>query len=253
LRAQLKWRVLGVILTVAFFLTGCAANKALRQKQGRASRDLGERYLARNQPSKALEHFLKALELIPDDPYLHYDLALTYDYKGALDKAEYHVREAIKLKSDYSNAYNYLGTIYYRQGRMEEAIQAFEKALSNLLYMAPQDAQRNLGRVYLDLKQYHEAIIHLKEAIRLVPDFVPALNDLGKAYEGLKMYGEARRAYEKALEYNPEYVGALLNMGKFLYRSGEKQKSKAYFEKVIRTEPGSDSADEARSYLGAMR
>jgi tetratricopeptide (TPR) repeat protein len=93
----------------------------------------------------------------------------------------------------------------------------------------------------------------LKEAIRLVPDFVPALNDLGKAYEGLKMYGQARVAYEKALEYNPEYIGALLNMGKFLYRSGEKQKSKEYFEKVIRAEPGSDSANEARSYLGAMR
>jgi type IV pilus assembly protein PilF len=254
LRAQLRWPVVGVILTLAFFLiTGCAANKALTQKQGRASRDLGERFLARNQPSQALEQFLKAYELIPDDPYLQYDLALAYDYKGALDKAEYHAREAIKLKPDYSNAYNYLGTIYYRQGRMEEAIEAFEKALSNLLYMSPQDAQRNLGGVYLALKQYHEAIIHLKEAIRLVPDFVPALNDLGKAYEGLKMYGEARRAYEKALEYNPEYVGALLNMGEFLYRSGDKQKSKEYFEKVIRAEPGSDSANEARSYLGAMR
>jgi tetratricopeptide (TPR) repeat protein len=67
------------------------------------------------------------------------------------------------------------------------------------------------------------------------------------------MYGEARRAYEKALEYNPAYAGALLNMGKLLYRSGERQKSKEYFEKVIRAEPGSDSANEARSYLGAMR
>ena len=253
MRAQLRWRVLGVILTLAFFLTGCAADKALRQKEGRSSRDLGERYLARNQPSKALEHFLKALENIPDDPYLQYDLALAYDYKGALDKTEYHVREAIKLKPDYSNAYNYLGTIYYRQGRMEEAIQAYEKALSNLLYMSPQDAQLNLGKVYLNLKQYHEAIIHLKEAIRLVPDFVRALNGLGEAYEGLKRYDEARGAYEKALEYNPGYARALLNMGKFLYRSGEKQKSKEYFEKVIRAEPGSDGAHEARSYLGAMR
>jgi len=44
-----------------------------------------------------------------------------------------------------------------------------------------------------------------------------------------------------------------LNMGKLLYRSGERQKSQEYFEKVIRAEPGSDSANEARSYLGAMR
>ena len=41
----------------------------------------GRDYLAANQTSKALEQFLKALEIYPEDPYLHYDLALTYDMK----------------------------------------------------------------------------------------------------------------------------------------------------------------------------
>ena len=161
------------------FSYGLRRDKALRQKEGRSSRDLGERYLARNQPSKALEHFLKAFELIPDDPYLQYDLALAYDYKGALDKTEYHVREAIKLKPDYSDAYNYLGTIYYRQGRMEEAIQAFEKALSNLLYMSPQDAQLNLGKVYLDLKQY----MKLSSILKRPSDWFRTLLELSMVWE----------------------------------------------------------------------
>jgi len=96
--------MVGLTLVLALFVTGCATDKAFRQKQSRAARDLGERYLARNDTSKALEQFLKALEINPDDPYLHYDLALTYDMKGVLDKAAHHLKEAIELKPEYSDA-----------------------------------------------------------------------------------------------------------------------------------------------------
>ena len=89
--------MVSLALALAFMATGCAGDKALRQRQGRAARDLGERYLARNEPSRALEQFLKSLELYPDDPYLHYDLALTYDMKGKLDKVEEHLKEAIEV------------------------------------------------------------------------------------------------------------------------------------------------------------
>ena len=105
-------------VVVALLVTGCATDKAFRQKQARKARDLGERYLARDDTGRALEQFYKALEMHPDDPYLHYDLALAYDRRGALDKSEYHLKKAIDLKPDYSNAYNYLGVVYFssRQG-----------------------------------------------------------------------------------------------------------------------------------------
>jgi len=244
--------MVGLTFVLVFIVTSCASDKAFRQRQSRASRDLGERYLARNDTSKALEQFLKALEIYPDDPYLHYDLALTYDMKGVLDKAEHHLKEAIELKPDYSDAYNYLGFVYFRQGRVNEAIEAYNRALDNLLYMNPQEAHLNLGVAYLSLKEYQKAQAHLEEAIRIVPTFVPAYNSLGKAYEGLGQYDKARRAYEKALELNPEYADAYLNLGKLLYRSGERQKAIESFDRVIRLEPGSDRAQEALRYLRAL-
>jgi len=246
--------MVGLTLVLALFVTGCAADKdkAFRQKQSRAARDLGERYLARNDTSKALEQFLKALEINPDDPYLHYDLSLTYDMKGVLDKAAHHLKEAIELKPDYSDAYNYLGFVYFRQGRVDEAIESYNKALDNLLYMNPQEAHLNLGVAYLSLKDYQKAKVHLEEAIRIVPTFVPAYNSLGKTYEGLRQYDKARNAYETALELNPEYVDAYLNLGKLLYKSGERQKAIESFDKVIRLDPGSDRAQEALRYLRAM-
>jgi Tfp pilus assembly protein PilF len=252
LRAQFRWRVLVISLALAWLVSGCAAERAFRERQSRASRDRGEQYLAMNETSKALEQFLNALEIYPDDPYLHYDLALAYDMKNALDKTEYHLKEAIKLKPDYSDAFNYLGFVYFRQGKVDDAIKCYHQALDNILYQKPQDARLNLGVAYLSLKEYQKAVVQLEAAIKLVPNFTAAYNGLGQAYEGLGQYDKARYNYEKALEINPQYASAYLNLGKLLYRSGEKRKAIESFDKVIKLEPGSDRAQEARRYLRAL-
>ena len=252
MKPQNRERIVGLILVLAFIFSGCAAEKAYREKQARGARDLGENFLARNENSKALEQFLKAEEIYPEDPYLQYDLALTYDRKGLLDKAEHHLKEAIALKPDYSDAYNYLGVIYFRQGKVNQAITAYNKALENLLYTKPQDAHYHLGIAYMSLKEYQKAKAHLEEAIRLVPDFVAAYTILGEVYEGLGQYSKARYSYEKALKINPEYIDAYLNLGKLLYKSGEREKASKCFDKVIRLAPGSDKAQEALRYLRAL-
>ena len=253
MRAQLRWRILGMILTVAFFLTGCATDKAFREKQARAFRDRGERYLSGNESSKALEQFHEALKIYPDDPHLHYDLAYTYDMKGMLDKTEYHLKEAIRLKPDYSDAYNYLGFLYFGHGKVDEAIKYYHKALENELYMNPQIAHNNLGLAYLSRKEYRKAMLHLEEATRLVPDYAIAYNNLGKAYEGLGQYDKARFSYEKAVKFFPQYADAYLNLGKLLYRSGERKRAKWSFGQVIRLEPSSEIAMEAMRYLKRLQ
>ena len=238
---------------LALLLAGCATDKAFREKQARGFRDRGERFLANDQTSQALEQFLNALEIYPDDPYLHYDLALTYDMKGMFYKTEYHLKEAIRLKPDYSDAYNYLGFVYFRDGKVDEAIQYYHKALENELYLNPQDAHLNLGVAYLSRKEYRKAMLHLEEAIRLVPDFTAAYNNLGKAYEGLGQYDRAGLMYERAVEFNPRYADAYLNLGKLLYRSGDGKKAKSNFIQVIRLAPTSEKAMEAQRYLKRLK
>jgi tetratricopeptide (TPR) repeat protein len=238
---------------LAFLVSGCATDKAFRQKQARAFRDRGERYLAANQTSKALEQFSKALEIYPDDPILHYLLAIAYVDKRRFDEAESYLQEAIRLKPDYSDAYNYLGVLYFRKGEVVLAIESYQKALDNIYYMKPQDAHFNMGYAYLSRKEYRKAALHLERAIELVPNYVDAYNNLGKAYEGLGQYYKARFNYEKAVKFNPQYADAYLNLGRLLYRSGERQKATKALTEVIKLEPGSERAREAQRYLKRLQ
>jgi len=234
-------------------VSGCAGDAAFRKQRAQALRDNGEAFLQAGQTNRALEQFLKALEDDPKDPYLHYDLAWAYNLKGVNAKAEFHAKEAIRLKPDFSVAQNYLGTLYFRSGRVDLAIESYQKALSNVLYTHPQDAHFNLGSAYLSRKEYDKAVEHLEKATRLVPEFVAAYNNLGEAYEGLHKNDKARRSYEKALELAPDYVMAHLNLGKLLYRSGERQAAARSFDQVIQLDPDSDAALEAQRYLNMLK
>ena len=253
-----RQRHLAMVVVFLAFMSGCATDSAFKKKQAQEARAMGERFLGANKPSVALQQFLRALEYDPDDPYLHYDTALAYDMlvldeQPAPPKTEFHLGEAIRLKPDYSDAYNYLGVVYIRKGKVDEAIAMYQKALSNELYLKKQEAHLNLGVAYLRRNEYGKAAKHLESAIRLIPDYVDAYYNLGKAYEGLRKYREARRSYEKAIEFRPNYAGAHLNLGRLLYRSGKTGEAARSFKEVIRLAPDSDEAREAQSYLGRLR
>jgi Flp pilus assembly protein TadD len=237
-----------MLLTLGLALAGCATTAQDRQKS-KSARDLGERFLRADDNTRALQQFLKALELNPDDPYLHFDLAYTYGLKGVTEKAEFHYKEAIRLKPDYSDAYNNLGLIYASTGRVDLAIESYEKALSNVLYLSPQFAHFNLGVAYLSLKEYHKAVEQFEEATRIIPDYAAAYVNLGRAYEGLYMDRQARQAYEKAVEFAPASPQAQISLGKLLYRTGDKRAATKAFKEVVRLAPESDLAKEAQSYL----
>jgi len=49
------------------------------------------------------------------------------------------------LKSDYSEAFNAMGTVYLRLEEWDKAISCFNKALAILLFAAPYIALNNLG------------------------------------------------------------------------------------------------------------
>jgi tetratricopeptide (TPR) repeat protein len=69
-----------------------------------------------------------ALQLNPDDPLGHYNLALVLFNRGRWDEAVAELRETIRLKPDDAAAHFYLGNNLLCQGKLDEAIAAYRRA-----------------------------------------------------------------------------------------------------------------------------
>ena len=83
----------------------------------RAHKSLGQLYIAKNLPEKALKEFKKSIKLEPDDPEPYYELGNIYNKKS--EKNEKYVRKAVF----YYEEYLYLG------GEKEEEVKELLKPL----------------------------------------------------------------------------------------------------------------------------
>lgn len=121
------------------------------------------------------------------------------------------------------------------QGKLNEAIESYEKALE----IQPDYAQvhHDLGEVYLLQRRFPEATASAKLALKLQPDFAPAYKTLGNGLQAEGKIEEALRAYSQALEINPEFAEALVNKGTMLSKLGQSNEAIAYYEKAIAIKP----------------
>jgi tetratricopeptide (TPR) repeat protein len=116
---------------------------------------------------------------------------------------------AIKVTSANAWAQNNLGYALALQGKREDAIARFQKAIS---INNPADAHYNLGIMLASQGKLDEAIYEFRESIRISPDYAKAYNNLGNAllYQG--RLDEAIASYREALRLNPDYTIAQENL-----------------------------------------
>ena len=96
---------------------------------------------------------------------------------GQLQEAIEHYQQALRLKPDYAEAHNNLGTALVDTGRPQEAIEHYRQALR--LNPDYPEAHNNLGAALANAGQLQEAIEHYKQALRLKPDYTYALLQFG--------------------------------------------------------------------------
>src|ERR687885_941859 len=117
-----------------------------------------------------------------------------------------------KLKKDRGTVQEYyeLGSIYADKKMFAQAIVLFQKALKGAdaeeENLAP--VHNALGFAYFCQEQYDIAIREYKEALKIDPGYVTALNNLGHVYERKKLTAQALQTYEEALKYEPENATA---------------------------------------------
>ncbi len=138
---------------------------------------------------------------------------------------------------DYDpETWNYLGVAYWSKGDYENALGAYQKALS--LDSNYSIVFNNLGSLYLSrfnkLKNpsdYRNALQNFKKAIELDPDYASAYNGLGSAYGQAGDLDGAIYCWEKAVQLKPDFAFPLYNLGLSYLAKGNKTKALEYFQR----------------------
>jgi tetratricopeptide (TPR) repeat protein len=165
---------------------------------------------------------------------------------GQLDDAILAFQKALSIKPDYAEAYNNIGNALKDQDKMKEAIEAYNKALS----IKPDYAEpfNNMGNALRDQGRLNEAIKVYKKALSIKPDYAEAYNNMGIALKDQDKMEEAIEAYTKALSIKPDYANACYNMGITLKDQGKLEEAIEAFTKALAIKP--DNA-EAYNNMGA--
>ena len=131
-------------------------------------------------------------------------------YQEALNKTS----QLLQQFSRSATLYNILGTVTKGLGKLDEAIEAYNKAIS--IKPDYSNAFTNMGVVLKDQGKLDEAIEAYKKAIVVNPDSAPTHNNMGVVFKEQGKLEEAIEAFNKALSIKPDYPEAYNNSTELL-------------------------------------
>lgn len=189
--------------------------------------NMGELMLKKGDLDKAEELFNSAVSQVIKDAMNHIGnvaerIAAAYGDKNP-EQATMFLRKALEAKGKYLSRddvklFNKLGISLRQQGKWEEAVEEYRKAL----HVAPRDENLyyNIGMAYAEGRQYREARQSMTEALKFNPNFFRTsagiAYNIGFVFMQSEARDQARRCFETALELNPsmeQAQRALLKLG----------------------------------------
>ncbi len=132
-------------------------------------------------------------------------------------------------------AHLHLGTTLVREGRPAEAIPHLRETLR--LQPDYADAHLELGIALAAQGNLSPAIEHYREALRLSPRETLAYYNLGVALVRLGKPAEAIQHYEEALRLYPAYADARINLGIALLQANRPADAIAHFRTALDSDP----------------
>ncbi|MFQ5586760.1 MAG: tetratricopeptide repeat protein [Thermodesulfobacteriota bacterium] len=179
----------------------------------------------------------------------HYEIGLKAFEEKNYSEAQYNFEEVIKVKDNFADIYNLLGVIYQMNGRIDEGINMFKRALE--INPAYTEASLNLSiaynekgdfelaeQVYSSAKERGEGG---EESSYLDPYVKGKLAnmhaELGAIYRDLAFYREASEEYKKALLLRPEFADIKTNLGVAYRGMSDFSRAVNEFEEALRINP----------------
>ena len=168
--------------------------------------------------------------------------------EGRYQEAIASYEKALKIHPEMADTWNNRGVVLTRLQKYEDAIASYDRALQ----IRPEypDAWNNRGVCLLELQQYQEAIVSYEQAIKVKPDYADAWNNRGVSLAKLQNYQEAVKSYNQALAIKNDYSDAWNNRGVSLSKLGIYGEAIACYDNATKLRPEFFSAwyNKARCY-----
>jgi serine/threonine-protein kinase len=199
--------------------------------------DLG--VVLRNQestdPAEAVRFLTAAVALRPDSAGAQVDLGVALQDQGKLDEAIAQYQKALAIDTKYAPTHNNLGNVLQAQGQLDEAIDEYQKALAIDPNLAP--THNNLGGALKDQGKLDEAIDEYQKALAIDPKLAPAHVGLGNALKAQGQVAEAIKEYQKAIDLDPKLAQAHNGLGSALEAQGKVDEAIKEYQKAIALDP----------------
>ena len=178
---------------------------ALTRRLRDARYTLGQIYLRFNMPRKAVDAFAKILATDANYVPALSGVGMAYQMLDDLKRAEVYLRKAVELSSENElpDVYNALGYLYAEQGiKLDEAALLVRRALKS----SPTSGAYldSLGFIYFKQGKLDAAIENLELALRYLPDTPEILWHLTDAYLQKGLKEKALQTLEHAIQLEPD-------------------------------------------------
>ncbi len=227
-------------------------------------RNLGRAYAQTERFDEARDAWTEALDLSHDLPdsspveigLTHHAIAEAYRSQGQFAEAEMSYHEALQNFGPTSipaaAAWRALGQTIHADGRPDQAVEVFQRALE-IEKAQPQQANARLvntlqllagaqeaaGNLEAAITRHHEALVYMDRRLQPVA-YADTLRTLGRLYGVHRNYPQALKALNEALEIEGQHVprseeriSATLQAVAETYRaSGDLEKAAEYYQKV---------------------
>jgi Tfp pilus assembly protein PilF len=231
-------------------LAGCASDNKERESQVDYHYRLGMAHLQDSDTQGALVEFRNALKEDPKSVKVNFAIGHTFFLLDDTPSAEKAMKEVLKVEPDNGEAINYLGNIFEKEGRLDEAVAEFHQATVSQSYMTPHFAYRNLARVLRAQHKDAEAEAALGTAVKRVPEYYPARADLAKLYMDQGRWDEAIKEWTTLLDLTPEVADAHFYLGRSYLGKGDSDDARQQLAAfILQAEKGHPLLPEAKDLL----
>jgi hypothetical protein len=147
------------------------------------------------------------------------NLGVVFKDQGKVDEAIACYRRALQLKPDYAEAHTNLGTALCDQGRLDESIACHRRAL----HLKPDSGAtyNNLGGALRKQGKFDEATAAFQSAVELAPDCPESHDNLAIALQEAGKFDEAIAASRRGLELKPDFAAGHFSLACILLRMGD--------------------------------